>query len=147
MGAGISGALGAMGGTKLMKSTFTLVGGMTDAVLSGDLEKNGLGSTLLSIGISSIASWGLGILGKKLNSNIKANSLKKLNNSFANKKLAAMGIDTKIGSKAAKDGLSKIIRNSNWIGNLVADSVVGSTSGFIASMSYGKIIDVLDCYF
>lgn len=58
-----------------------------------------------------------------------------------------MGIDTKIGSKAAKDGLSEIIRNSNWIGNLVADSVVGSTSWFIASMSYGKIIEVLDCYF
>ncbi len=108
LGAGISGALGAMGGTKLMKRTFTLVGGMTDAVLSGDLEKNGLGSTLLSIGISSLASWGLGRLGKKLNSNVKANSLKKLKKVLLIKSLPQWELIQKLVPRQQKMGYLKL---------------------------------------
>lgn len=59
-----------------------------------------------------------------------------MTNSIANNKLRRIGINTKIGSnivKKSKTGLSKIIKNSNWIGNIVADYGTSSIMGGVLS--------------
>ncbi|MFA7376629.1 MAG: hypothetical protein WCZ13_03895 [Acholeplasmataceae bacterium] len=142
LGAGISGLLGSMGGGLIAQTTLSVAGGMIDAWLSGDLEKNGFLNTLGSVALSSTVSFGIGVATKRTASSVKASSLKKLSNNISNKKLGSMGVTAKIGSNAAKaqGGLASIIRKqSNWIGNIIYETVGSSIAGGLSSIGYGQV--------
>ena len=47
-----------------------------------------------------------------------------------------MGVSGKIGKKS-NTVLSKMIRNSNWIGNIIADYGASSIIGGVSSMVWG----------
>ena len=144
LGAGISGAFGGLGGNFIQQIVFTIAGGMIDAWLSGDLEQNGFGNSLVSIALSSVISSQVGKITNKLASNLKATSLKKLKHNIANKQLKTIGLNIKIGSKIVKEdkALSSIIRKeSNWIGNIFSKNIGSSVSGSVISISYGQIIN------
>ena len=147
LGAGISGILGSMGGGKAMQFGLSVVGGMIDAWISDDIEENGFFNSLLSVGISSGASFGISFLANKLSSRIKASSLKKMTNHIAKGKLGDMGITAKISSKTTKNALASIISESNWIGKIIAENVSGSILGGILSVGYGHLSDFLGLYF
>ena len=144
LGAGISGAFGGLGGNFIQQIVFTIAGGMIDAWLSGDLEQNGFGNSLVSIALSSVISSQVGKITNKLASNLKATSLKKLKHNIANKQLKTIGLNIKIGSKIVKEdkALSSIIRKeSNWIGNIFSKNIGSSVSGSVISISYRQIIN------
>ncbi len=148
LGAGISGFFGGLSGGLGAQLVFSIAGGFADAALSGDLEENGimntLASSILSFGISSVASG----LTNRIASGVKASSLKRISKKFgnnaANKKLGKIGAKIKIGSKAAKKtgGLAKaIMEDSKWIGNIISDKLSGSIFGGATSMGYDYLVD------
>ena len=112
------------------------MGGVFDSAISGEMKENGFWNTMGSVTVSTIVSTGVGAFSKWGVSKLKARSLKKMTNSIANSKLRRIGINTKIGSnivKKSKTGLSEIIKNSNWIGNIVADYGTSSIMGGVLS--------------
>ena len=148
LGAGIFGLFGGLspvGGT-LVKQIgsqvlFSLVGGFADAAISGDLKENGFWNTMGSIVLSTTVSIGVGALSKWGVSKMKASSLRKLgSNNAANKVLGKMGVSGKIGKKS-NTVLSNMIRNSNWIGNIIADYGASSIMGGVLSMIWGYHFD------
>ena len=154
LGAGISGAFGALGGGLATQTAFALVGGLADATLSGDLQEDGFWNTMGSIALSSVVSFGIGHSTKRIASGIKAYSLKrmatKFGNNVANRQLRAMGTITKMGSNAVKNSrvaLTKVIYNSKWIIKDISEMLIGSISGGIFSQGYGYVSDVYDWYF
>ena len=148
LGAGISGLFGGLssvGGT-LVKQIgsqvlFSLVGEFADAAISGDLKENGFWNTMGSIVLSTTVSIGFGVLSKWGVSKMKASSLRKLgSNNTANRVLGKMGVSGKIRKKS-NTVLSKMIRNSNWIGNIIADYGASSVMGGVSSMVWGYHFD------
>ncbi|OKZ90322.1 MAG: hypothetical protein BHW10_02950 [Clostridium sp. CAG:307_30_263] len=133
LGAGISGVFGALGGNVLMRGAFAIAGGLTDAWLSGDLEENGIGSVMVSIGISIGVSYIGGIMTKKISSSIKAQNLKSMNKMVARDTLEQMGLKRKIINYNLKD-LSKSIYSSNWIGNEILSQIGSSVFGFASTI-------------
>ena len=148
LGAGISGFFGGLspvGGTLLKQIgsqlVFSLAGGFADAAISGDLIENGFWNTMGSIAVSTMVSMGAGTLSKYLGSKIKASTLRSLgSNNAANKVLGRMGIAGKIGGKT-NSALASMIRNSNWLGNIVADYGASSIMGRVSSMGWSHIFD------
>ena len=148
LGAGISGLFGGLspvGGTLVKKIgsqvLFSLVGGFADAAISGDLKENGFWNTMGNIALSTTFSIGAGALTKWGVSKMKASSLRKLgSNNAANRVLGKMGVSWKIGNKS-NIVLSKMIRNSNWIGNTIADYGASSIMGGVSSMVWGYHFD------
>lgn len=56
--------------------------------------------------------------------------------------LGSMGVTAKIGSNAAKaqGGLASIIRKqSNWVGNIIYETVGSSIAGGLSSIGYGQV--------
>ena len=148
LGAGIFGLFGGLspvGGT-LVKQIgsqvlFSLVGGFADAAISGDLKENGFWNTIGSIVLSTTVSIGVGALSKWGVSKMKASSLRKLgSNNAANRVLGKMGVSGKIGKKS-NTVLSNMIRNSNWIGNIIADYGASSIMGGVSSIVWGYHFD------
>ena len=142
-GTGISGVFGALGGNVLMRGAFVIAGGLTDAWLSGDLEKNGIGSVMVSIGISIGVSYIGGIMTKKISSSIKAQNLKSMNKMVARDTLEQMGLKRKIINYNLKD-LSKSIYSSNWIGNEILSQIGSSVFGFASTIGYGSIMNYVE---
>ena len=71
------------------------------------------------------------LIGKVLKfgtSKLKANNLLKLDNNVANQALSSMRLSVKVGSRAAKSGLSKIIYESRkyFVGEIM--ETIGSNS-------------------
>ena len=90
-------------------------------------------TTTVSIGAGALTKWGV--------SKMKASSLRKLiSNNAANRVLGKMGVSWKIGNKS-NTVLSKMIRNSNWIGNIIADYGASSIMGGVSSMVWGYHFD------
>ena len=143
LGAGISGVFGALGGNVLMRGAFAIAGGLTDAWLSGDLEENGIGSVMVSIGISIGVSYIGGIMTKKISSSIKAQNLKSMNKMVARDTLEQMGLKRKIINYNLKD-LSKSIYSSNWIGNEILSQIGSSVFGFASTIGYGSIMNYVE---
>ena len=142
-GTGISGVFGALGGNVLMRGAFAIAGGLTDAWLSGDLEENGIGSVMVSIGISIGVSYIGGIMTKKISSSIKAQNLKSMNKMVARDTLEQMGLKRKIINYNLKD-LSKSIYSSNWIGNEILSQIGSSVFGFASTIGYGSIMNYVE---
>ena len=135
-GAGISGVFGAFGGGPVSSIAFSIVGGLADAAISGDLEEDGFWNTIGSITFSSMISMGIGHSAKRIISGIKASSLRrmatKFGNNVANRQLRAMGTTIKMGSNAvkyARTPLTKSIYNSKWIVKDIAEILTGSIIG------------------
>ena len=143
LGAGISGVFGALGGNVLMRGAFAIAGGLTDAWLFGDLEENGIGSVMVSIGISIGVSYIGGIMTKKISSSIKAQNLKSMNKMVARDTLEQMGLKRKIINYNLKD-LSKSIYSSNWIGNEILSQIGSSVFGFASTIGYGSIMNYVE---
>ena len=149
LGALISGFFGALGGGLASQVAFAFVGGLADAVLSGDLEEDGFWKTMCNITLSSVVSFGIGHSAKRIASGIKSYSLKrisqKIGNNVANRQLRAMGTTIKIGSNAIKHSrtmLSKVIYDSNWIIKDISEVLFGSISGGIFSQGYGYVTEI-----
>ena len=72
-----------------------------------------------------------------------------MGNKKANKQLRAIGAIIKMGSNAAqgKGVLAKAIENSDWIGNILSDTLVGSLFGGATSLSYGLLSNEYDWHF
>ena len=67
--------------------------------------------------------------------------LRKLgSNNAANRVLGKMGVSGKIGKKS-NTVLSNMIRNSNWIGNIIADYGASSIMGGVSSIVWGYHFD------
>ena len=143
LGAGISGVFGTLGGNVLMRGAFAIAGGLTDAWLSGDLEENGIGSVMVSIGISIGVSYIGGIMTKKISSSIKTQNLKSMNKMVARDTLEQMGLKRKIINYNLKD-LSKSIYSSNWISNEILSQIGSSVFGFVSTIGYGSIMNYVE---
>ena len=84
---------------------------------------------------------GAGSLSKYVGSKIKASNLRSLgSNNATNKVLGRMGVAGKIGGKT-NSALASMIRNSNWLGNTVADYGASSIMGGVPSMGWSHIFD------
>ena len=72
---------------------------------------------------------------------MKAKSLRKLgSNNAANRVLSKMGVVGKVGKKSNK-ALAKMIRESNWIGNIIVEYGTSSIIGGVSSMGWSHIFD------
>ena len=60
-----------------MKGAFAVAGGLADALLSGNLDENGFGNTMLSIVISFVVGELLDVLSHKIVATLKTINLKK----------------------------------------------------------------------
>lgn len=121
LGAGISSLLGIFGGGALSQIGFSILGGVLDSAISGDMKEQGIMNSLGSIITSSLVSFGAGQLTKTVTSGIRVNKLNKLSNNSANKMLNKMGMNLKKGSKLGKTNLfSQVFNFDGWIGNVVS---------------------------
>ena len=132
LGAGISGLFGAFGGGALSQIGFSILGGVLDSVISGDMREEGIMNSLGDIVTSTLISFGAGILAKVVTSGVRVNKLNKLSNNSANKILNKMGMTLKKGSQLGKNNLfSQVFNYDGWIGNIVSETLVGSLAGGI----------------
>ena len=130
LGAGISGLFGAFGGGALSQIGFSILGGVLDSAISGDMREQGIMNSLGSVITSSIISFGAGELAKTVTSGIRVNKLNKLSNNSANKILNKMGMTLKKGSQLGKNNLfSQVFNFDGWIGNIVSETLGGSVTG------------------
>ena len=126
LGAGISGLFGAFGGGTLSQFGFSILGGVLDSAISGDMREQGIMNSLGSVITSSIISFGAGELAKTVTSGIRVNKLNKLSNNSANKILNKMGMTLKKGSQLGKNNLfSQVFNFDGWIGNIVSETLGG----------------------
>ena len=141
LGAAVSGLFGGMGAGFFSDAIISAGGSFLDAVISGDLQENGFWSTMGNIAVSTIVSIGVGVLGNVVASKIKANSLIKMGNkNKANQILEKMGAVGKMGKKTNSQ-LSKIIRKSNWIGNLISDKLSSSLGSNISTRLFDDLVN------
>ena len=140
LGAGISGFFGGLGGNNIIKGAFAVAGGLADVLLSGDLEENGFGNTMLSIVISFEVGELLDVLSHKIVATLKTINLKKIDEKVARNVLENMNIKRKLIKSNFKT-LSKAVYYSNWIGNIVSKSIGSSIVSSASSILYGLISD------
>lgn len=109
---------------------FSILGGVLDSAISGDMREQGIMNSLGSVITSSIISFGAGKLAKTVTSGIRVNKLNKLSNNSANKILNKMGMTLKKRSQLGKNNLfSQVFNFDGWIGNIVSETLGGSVIG------------------
>ncbi len=128
LGAAVSGFFNGLSGGVASLMLYSFIGSSLDYFISGNYNADTFGSDMLKTAGFAVAGV---LIGKALKfgaSKLKANSLFNLDNNVANKALSNMGLGVKIGSRAAKSGLSKIIYESNkyFLGEVIEN--VGSNS-------------------
>lgn len=117
------------------KTIFSVVGGLVDAAISGDLVENGFWNTIGSIALSTAISFGAGALSRKISNNIQ---IKKLNTDpFNNRNVVRnLGIDYsfKKNGKSVEVAI-KTIKNGNWVSKTLwkgfSSNLGGSTTSFV----------------
>ena len=139
LGAGIAGFFGGLGGGLVAQAIFSVTGGLVDAAISGDLVKNGFLSTMGSIALSTVISFGAGALSKKISNNIK---IKKLNTDpFNNRNVVRnLGVDYSF-KKSGKsvEAAVKAIKNVNWISKTLWEGFSSNLGGSTTSFIWGLI--------
>ena len=139
LGAGIAGFFGGLGGGLVAQAIFSVTGGLVDAAISGDLVKNGFLSTMGSIALSTVISFGAGALSKKISNNIK---IKKLNTDpFNNRNVVRnLGVDYSFKKNGKSvEAAVKAIKNVNWISKTLWEGFSSNLGGSTTSFIWGLI--------
>ena len=139
LGALIAGFFGGLGGSLAVQAIFSVVGALADAAISGDLVENGFWSTMGSIALSTVISFGAGALSRKFSNNIQ---IKKLNtNPFNNRNVVR---NLRVNYSFTKNGKSveaaeKAIKNGNWISKTLWEGFSSNLGGSTTSFVWGLI--------
>ena len=143
LGAGISGFFGAFGKTRVAQAIFSVAGSLVDAAVSGDMQDNGVGSTIVNVISSFALSVGVNIVSKHIAAKLKAGTISKMTRKLANRTLKKIGANINMGSNAVKIGgkayIAKAIVKSEWIGNKVCKEIVMPIANGIFAIGYGQV--------
>ncbi len=138
LGAGISGTFGALGGNMLMRGAFAVAVGLADSWSSGDLQENGLGSTLLSIGTSFVVGELASGLSNFISNKIQIGKL--TSNAHTNRDmLKKLGMKYSLNKNGkSTEAFVKAIKTNTWASKMISAYTSSSISSNTLSIVLGS---------